>query len=58
VSAAGIHDMTEIGILIIVVVIAGVIVPVARRWYRHRQASRLADTLLEKVLRDKDAFRR
>ncbi len=30
----------------------------ARRWYRYRTAAKLADRLLEDVVKGKDAFRR
>lgn len=41
-------------------IIAGglLVMELGRRWYRRRMAAKLADQLLEEVIKGKDAFRR
>lgn len=34
------------------------VLAIAQKWWRHRQAAKLADKLLADVIKGKDAFRR
>jgi hypothetical protein len=43
---------------IVMLVCGAVVVLVLRVWWRRRHAGKLADQLLDEVLRGKDAFRR
>lgn len=53
-----VDGMGDAGWLVVVVMSGGLLVPLARRWYRRRVAAKAADRLLAEVLKGKDAFRR
>ncbi|WP_238590495.1 hypothetical protein [Nitrospira moscoviensis] len=50
--------MDDLGWLLLVIGLGWLAAESARRWYRRRVASRLADRLLEDVVKGKDMFRR
>lgn len=50
--------MDDTGWLILTVVGGGVIAMMVRLWHRRWRAGKLADQMLEDVIRRKDAFRR
>lgn len=50
--------MTDGNILPVLVGIGILLALAARYWFRRRQAARLADQLLDDVVKAKDAFRR
>lgn len=56
------HDyasfMEDTGLALVIVVTGAIVIALGRRWYRRRLAAKLADQVLEDVLKDKDAFRR
>jgi hypothetical protein len=52
------QGMDEIGWWLLLVACAGLGVGLVRRWYRRRVAAKLADQLLDDVVKGKDAFRR
>ncbi len=43
---------------LVIVVTGALVIVLGRRWYRRRLAAKLADQMLEDVLKDKDMFRR
>ncbi|MGB0910221.1 MAG: hypothetical protein ACPGYT_07645 [Nitrospirales bacterium] len=45
------------GIMIATLVAIGIYI-IGIRWWRHRQAAKLADQLLQDVVKGKDSFRR
>ena len=49
-------DSLSTGLILTVCTI--LIFTVGQKWWRHRQAAKLADKLLDDVLKGKDAFRR
>ena len=49
-------DNLSTGLILTVCII--LIFTVGQKWWRHRQAAKLADKLLDDVLKGKDAFRR
>ncbi len=50
--------MDDVGWLLLIVAAAVLVIELGRRWYRRRLAAKLADKMLEEVVRGKDAFRR
>lgn len=50
--------MNDLGWLLLSIGIGWIVVECGRRWYRRRVAAKLADHLLEEVVKSKDAFRR
>ncbi len=50
--------MDDLGWLLLSIGIGWAVVEVGRRWYRRRIAAKLADRLLEDIVKGKDAFRR
>jgi hypothetical protein len=49
-------DSLSTGLILTVCTI--LIFTVGQKWWRHRQAAKLADKLLDDVIKGKDAFRR
>ncbi len=50
--------MDEIGWPLLIVFVSVVVIELGRRWYRRRVAAKLADKMLEDIIKGKDAFRR
>ncbi|WP_454064649.1 hypothetical protein [Candidatus Nitrospira salsa] len=50
--------MMDLSEILIVAFIVSVIYFLTHRWWRHRQAAKLADKLLQEVVKGKDSFRR
>ncbi|MCA9472097.1 MAG: hypothetical protein MRJ96_01755 [Nitrospirales bacterium] len=50
--------MTDISSILILTLVVSVLYFLVQRWWRHRQAAKLADKLLQEVVKGKDSFRR
>ena len=49
-------DSLTVGLILTLITIF--VYTIVQKWWRHRRASKLADQLLDDVIKGKDAFRR
>ncbi len=50
--------MTNLSEILVLTLVVTVVYFLIQRWWRHRQAAKLADKLLQDVVKGKDSFRR
>lgn len=51
-------NMSDVGFALILSIGTVIVYMIVLRWWRYRRAAKLADSLLEEVIKGKDSFRR